>query len=308
MIIAKERSSLKLLLVVDDSASSMAAVGLLTQITWPPKASVHILTGVAGQLPETAPTEVRSAATEALELSRWRNWAIAKALLTPITHALHAHKLAVETEICEGQLPRVALTRSVDLSTHLIVIGATSFDKAEGSRLDPAIQKLVYEAHCSVLIVRSTIQVRPLSVILAVDDSAAAWQAVEFIRTLTLANWAKMTVTNVIEEEERLPAELGSLRYSRPVSQPPPVRDRISGQPETCATKVVRYLHDEGAQGWEMVRYGQPADEILDLAREREAVLIVIGAGSQTHPTSSPLGSVAKKVVQEALCSVLIVR
>jgi nucleotide-binding universal stress UspA family protein len=147
-----------------------------------------------------------------------------------------------------------------------------------------------------------------LSLILAVDDSPVAWQAVKFLRTLTLANRAKVTVLHVIEAKAEKLAELSPAEHPLPAGKSRLARQLAFGYPDTCATKVVRYLHDEGVQGRETTRFGQPAAEILGLAREREAALIVMGAYSRTGPAACRLGSVVQKVVGEASCSVLVVR
>jgi nucleotide-binding universal stress UspA family protein len=312
---------LKLLLVASDSLASTAAVDLLTHITWPARTSVHLLTAVPEQLPQMEPSvETRSGSEEALELSRWRDWAVAESFMTRLAILLQAHKLAVETEICEGSLVEVALKRSDEILFDLIVIGATGFEEVGKHQVDPAAQKLLDEANCSVLVVRPTAQVRPLSVILAIDESSIAWQAVEFLQALTLANWAKVTVLNVIEEvvaachtgarvtKEGIPAELSPEEYLRLASESPLTGKVTFGQPDTYATEVVRYLRDEGVQGREAIRVGQPAPEILGVAREREAVLIVMGAYSGKRQIPFRLGSVAQKVVGEAPCSVLVVR
>jgi nucleotide-binding universal stress UspA family protein len=200
------------------------------------------------------------------------------------------------------------------------VISATSFEGLGKFQVDPAVQKLLDEVNCSVLVVRPTAQVRPLSVILAIDESPIAWQAVEFLKALTLANWAKVTVLNVIEEavaachtgarvaKKGIPAELSPEEYLRLAGESPPAGKVAFGQPDTCATEAVRYLRDEGVQGREAIRVGHPASEILEVAREREAILIVMGAYSGMGQAPFHLGSVVEKVVREAPCSVLVVR
>jgi nucleotide-binding universal stress UspA family protein len=297
MVVTKIISSLRLLLLVDDSPASAAAVGLLTHISWPNQTLVHVLTRVSGRLPQMESSiEPRSPSEETLELSRWREWARAKEVATRLTQPLRAQKLVVETEIYEGQPAEVALARSASLSTDLIVAGPDM------------MQKLVHRANCPTLIIRPAVQVHPLSIILAVDESATTWRVVEFLRDLALYNWARVTVINVVEEKERVlagplapePTGLGS---KWDVAQPV-----LMGYPDTCATEVVRYLHDEGVQGRETVRFGQPADEILKVARDREAVLIVIGANRRVQADPFRLGRVAQRVIREASCSVLVVR
>ena len=56
------------------------------------------------------------------------------------------------------------------------------------------------------------------------------------------------------------------------------------------------------------VREGDPAQEIVTSAREHEAGLVVVGTRGQTGLRRLILGSVARKVLVHATCSVLVVR
>ncbi|HET9620815.1 MAG TPA: universal stress protein [Kofleriaceae bacterium] len=55
-------------------------------------------------------------------------------------------------------------------------------------------------------------------------------------------------------------------------------------------------------------RIGKPADEILQLAREIGADLILVGTHGRTGLAQLVLGSVAERVVREAECPVLVAR
>lgn len=55
-------------------------------------------------------------------------------------------------------------------------------------------------------------------------------------------------------------------------------------------------------------RFGKPAEEILDVAREVGADLIIVGTKGLTGIERAVLGSVAEKVVREAGCAVVIAR
>ena len=58
----------------------------------------------------------------------------------------------------------------------------------------------------------------------------------------------------------------------------------------------------------EMVVKGKPFVEIVRLAKEKEADLIVMATHSQTGVRHSHLGSTAERVVRKASCPVLVVR
>jgi nucleotide-binding universal stress UspA family protein len=56
-----------------------------------------------------------------------------------------------------------------------------------------------------------------------------------------------------------------------------------------------------------VARQGNPADEILDVARATHADLIVLGRTGKSFPAREILGSVALRVVKVAPCDVLVV-
>ena len=56
------------------------------------------------------------------------------------------------------------------------------------------------------------------------------------------------------------------------------------------------------------VRIGKPADELLELAREVGADLIIVGSKGLTGVERLVLGSVSEKVVREAGCTVEVAR
>jgi nucleotide-binding universal stress UspA family protein len=58
----------------------------------------------------------------------------------------------------------------------------------------------------------------------------------------------------------------------------------------------------------EAPRWGRPADEIIAVARQQQADLIVMGARGLGAIGRFILGSVSLKVLQHSTCSVLVVR
>lgn len=74
---------------------------------------------------------------------------------------------------------------------------------------------------------------------------------------------------------------------------------------------VQRYVDKAAKVGFqvqEAVRLGKPADEILTVAKQHKADLIVTGAKGLGAISRMLLGSVSTRVVQHATCSVLVVR
>lgn len=76
------------------------------------------------------------------------------------------------------------------------------------------------------------------------------------------------------------------------------------------AWKALRRLHwpDDGVSVELRVEAGDPAKEILRLAREMPCDLIVIGTHGRTGLSRMLMGSVAEQVVRKAACPVVMVK
>jgi nucleotide-binding universal stress UspA family protein len=287
---------MKILLAIDDSQHSAAAINLLARISWPAKTLVYLLAIVPEHLPlmESGPG-AHDPIDEELEILRWRQWSAARMLTTQAAAKLKAHNLLVETAVCEGHPTHVLLEQSSNLSVDLIVVGATSFDTLE-FRLSAAAQEFVNCARCSVLVARPSECVRPLSTVLVIDDSPESWNAVELLCALSLPNWAKLTVINLAQREVNIPLNTNPHNYY-------PLTTALGGS----TTKVIEHLQTYDVRVARAVRFGGSADEVLSVAEEEAASLIVLGVSEQAY-AASPAESTVEKMMKYAPCSVLAVR
>jgi nucleotide-binding universal stress UspA family protein len=80
---------------------------------------------------------------------------------------------------------------------------------------------------------------------------------------------------------------------------------------EVAESVLKRAARDAVSQGIEVethAREGQPAEVIIDVAKQVQADLIVVGSRGLTGIKRFLLGSVSSKVSEHASCSVMIVR
>ena len=68
------------------------------------------------------------------------------------------------------------------------------------------------------------------------------------------------------------------------------------------------FLGEKGIETFTVEGHGDPADVIVDEARESSADLIVVGTHGRNFAERAVLGSVSTKVVHNANCDVLVVR
>jgi nucleotide-binding universal stress UspA family protein len=225
-------------------------------------------------------------------------------LTTDTILKLRHHHLNVKTEICEGHRPEVILARAVDLSIDVIALDLANFQALADfcSSYSPSYSTRL-PPHASLLVARPSRQIRPLNTILLIDDSLAAWRAVEFMATLSLPQWAKVTVLRVIQEQTAVSSEpelVGAPSFA-------PVSGTVMDLPDPTTTKVINRLQQCGARVWSSFRFGDPVDEVLAVAREQRADLIVVGVHNQRRDPLGYPNSLTQAIIKDAPCSVLAI-
>ena len=115
-------------------------------------------------------------------------------------------------------------------------------------------------------------------------------------------------VTRVLEEK----AEVALVTVARPIYRNPPYTGYADPEDEDEQQKVLfaarEVLERAGIAATGFAPVGDPADEILKVAKHFEAELIVMGARSLGTVERFVLGSVSTKVMHEADSDVLIVK
>ena len=202
-----EQKGLKVLLAVDGSDHSEAAVTLTAGITWPAGTIAHVLAVVSERwLLSGLSPEAQSVLVETLEGVRQADCAAAEWIVGHVSDRLQAYGLTVEAEFREGRPSEVILDRAAELAADLLVIGAKGLGAPGEFRLGSTAHKLAHYAECSVLVARPTERAQPVSIILAADGSIEAQRAAEFLYTLSFPDWAEVTVVSVAEARVGLPA------------------------------------------------------------------------------------------------------
>ena len=140
-------------------------------------------------------------------------------------------------------------------------------------------------------------------VVVAFDFSHSAHAALERALLLARAPAHMLHFVCVIEPHVPIPAVAApdgvDYEYAERVQRALTDEFEISLRAATVLGRVHFYVH---------ARIGKPADEILSLARDVGADLIVVGTKGLTGVEHLVLGSVAEKVMREAHCTVEVAR
>ena len=146
-----------------------------------------------------------------------------------------------------------------------------------------------------------------MNILIATDGSEDASNALNFVLRFPFPLGSKMTVLTVVADIPMLPAELDVLdeAQSEALNQ---ANKRLVEDAEELVASEGKRLREDGWSGEVLVRNGNPIDEILRVAEEIDADLIVLGSHGIGAARRFLLGSVSDRILEYARCSVLIVK
>jgi nucleotide-binding universal stress UspA family protein len=174
------------------------------------------------------------------------------------------------------------------------VVGSQGLDALDRFMLGSVSTNLIHHATCPVLVVKN--KAAPLRrIALATDGSDASAQALEFV--LTTFQPDRST-----GKGGRVPIHV-SVIHVMPFSH-----YQLLKEARKLLKQSVRKLIQAGFTAEAVCQPGNPAQEIMKVAANQHADLIVMGAQGLGAIARFLLGSVSTKVVQRSSCSVLVVR
>lgn len=146
-------------------------------------------------------------------------------------------------------------------------------------------------------------------VLLPTDGSETAEKAIIFTAKLFGNTSCKVTLLSVVEEPVYSAFWSDGL-IAPEVLMPPPeeLREELDKRAEEMLAESAQPLRDAGLEVTPMIRFGNPATEILQEAEDGGYEMIVMGSHGRGALGGFLLGSVSNRVTHHANCPVLIVR
>lgn len=297
---------MRILLATDGSAAADQARDLVAALPWREGGSVRIVSvaptradllgmpWVVDALPDTDQLE-----EDALRVHR--------DALEAAEHEIRSARsdVAIESLLIRGRAGSVIVDRARAMPADLIVVGHRGHGRWESMLLGSVSSEVVDHAPCPVLVARDE---RLGPIVFADDGSPSARTAEALLTSWPLFTGLPITVLTVAEEGFPYAAALAPQLYAEAMAQYADSTNDLERlareENEAAATR----LREAGFTASGLVREGDAAHEIVAVARERQAGLIVVGTRGQTGLRRLILGSVARNVLLHAPCSVLVVR
>jgi nucleotide-binding universal stress UspA family protein len=292
----------RVLIATDGSPHSERAVALVAAQAWPPDSVFRVIviddgwvrtpealagTPVVVDADDYASKDLTSVASSAARVLDRPGW-------------------TTTAEVLQGRAASVIVEEGDRFAAEVLVVGSRGRGPLGSLALGSVSAEVVDHAGRPVIVARGDGPIR--RVVLGDDGSDPAIRARRAVAEWEVFADSEATVTCVAH----VPAPLHSaiaptlLRaaladYRRSLEAARTARDRA------CEAATAA-LQAAGRRVSPQPREGDPAHELLAVARESEADLVVVGSRGQTGLTRLLLGSVARNVLYEAPCSVLVVR
>ena len=290
-----------ILLALDGSAPSLVARDLAASLPWPSGSTVHLLSafttpidwtgGVASSMDWVGDAE-DATRDELLEQLRGLEAPLKEAGLQTQAHAV-------------AQRPASAIIGLArEIAADVILIGSRGHGPLRTMLLGSVATEVAERAHCAVLVAR-----RPVakSLVVGTDGSEPANAIPGQLAAWGIFENAPAAAVSVVVPDSAVfrvmvgVYTLGDDRLRR-------MQDQTREHAKQALEEMVRALGAAGLAATAHPREGDPASEILAVATEVDADLVVTGSRGLGGLERMVLGSVARNVLLHAECSVLVMR
>lgn len=299
MITQPSRPPMKILLAVDGSEHSRAAAQFIRNFPLPPGSETAIeAVFVEGEAPEEF------------------------ALLTALdeSHALLLNEnLDIRTGLLHGE-PATELTRFADeYQPDLMVVGAKGLRATLGILLGGVAHQVVEYARWPVLVVRAPYQGLQ-RILLVTDGSPPSQHAGYCLGHFPLPSGVAVSVMHVLPSRPVPAFALAGWPMGPEMAPPSPEALRAAEEAATRQAEAeekegqalldhtIEALKSAGIEAAPVLVRGDAATEIIQHSKVHDVDLIVSGSRGLGQVAGWLLGSVSRKLVHEAGCSVLVVK
>jgi nucleotide-binding universal stress UspA family protein len=145
---------------------------------------------------------------------------------------------------------------------------------------------------------------RPLfhTIVVTTDGSPFSWQAVKTGFDIAKTDSAKLIVMTVVDTGIFIDFQNGS------DAERTRVEKELENNADRTLKKIGNLAREEGVDCEMILRRGRPHIEIIRVADDAEADLIVLGKGGSHSGDRVLMGSTSLRVIEDADCSVLLVK
>jgi len=231
----------------------------------------------------------------------------AATLLQESVDLLGSGGMNVETLVARGNPAEQIIGQAHETHADLVVIGAKGVTNSARFPLGSVAQKVMKYAGTSVLLIREATK-RVKRVLLATDGSKYSDAAARFLISLPLPQQSRVILVTTLQSHVAALLKMPTLDIETNRRILEGLRAAEEEAARSLMAKTVKQFRAKGYEVESLVLHGEPAAEILAVARTLNPDLVAVGAKGLSGIESFLLGSVAQRVARFSRYSVLIVR
>lgn len=315
---------MKVLVAIDDLEYSQAAIESITQRKWPRKTEFilcHVIEGFASYIQPSRAADSHELSLTSEQDKHLDNVAAWLERLCATGRNLLGN---MDYVIRFGNVCEVLAQVAAECNPDYIILGSHHRSPQERLWLRCIAAAVMEGADCSLEIVRPArldelirhsaagieaihrLDYSPRNILVAVDGSKNAMEAVRWLCGIDLPHKAKISVATVIEPKRPsmghwLKEPVRALEFEE--SMRANLR-ATTGQGEAAAQIKERFVSADVSK---KVAEGDPVSCLLKLSEEMGADLIVLGAHDEEKEIDARIGSTARNIVESACCSVAVI-
>lgn len=293
----------------DGSASARFAQTQILAMPWRPPVHVTVMTAVYVPPPPftsfvASAQQVFDAAAVAL---RREAEVRAEDVLAKARSSLEASVPGVATRMHAGAPGATIVEMARACRADLVAVGSRGLGPYKGFLLGSVSDHVANHARSTVLLAKTPPK-RTGRYLLALDDSLYSVAILRWMGGLDLPEGARVHLVKVFRSVKEFP-DPDREDWACPCERSAPAMFAPwRGAPEVLEAMCEEGLDRKVIRVTVEVRFGQEIPEILASVREFDPELLVMGAKGRSSTAASPLGNVARSLVDHAPCSVIIVR
>jgi nucleotide-binding universal stress UspA family protein len=196
---------------------------------------------------------------------------------------------------------RAIVEQGEKLGAGLVVVGSRGRGRIRRALMGSVSHSVVRHAHCPVLVVRGKPVVFPAKILLTTDGSEEATQATRVAAEVAQRTGSDMQIVTVALENPNMYAYY-DVRHPAEVERHRQEARKIMDQQVNGAREA------GGNVAKAHLKMGAADEEIVVLAEDLEADLIIMGTRGLGRLRRALMGSISDSVVRYAHCPVMVVR
>jgi nucleotide-binding universal stress UspA family protein len=186
----------------------------------------------------------------------------------------------------------------------IIAIGTHGRAGVDRIILGSVAERVVRKAHCPVMVVRSRKYIGFKRIIVPIDFSDCSRIALEYAAATARAHKSKLTILHVYEESFVEPY----VNAANSEEEANEIIKEIERMNETKYDEFLKTVDLSGVEYEKLLKKGIPETDIVEIAMEQQANLIVMGTHGRSGIKHILIGSTAEEVVRTVHCDIIIVK